>query len=133
MPLTYAALPKRVAAFLLDALMLTPAVLLARESLPLAGTAALLWWAAFEASPWQASPGKKLLGMKTMEASGLRAGFGRALARSALKTLPLVVPGVWPWVAATAVTLSAAGILFDRRRRALHDVLTSTAVIAPPR
>jgi hypothetical protein len=61
MPLEYAALPRRGAAFLLDAVILSPAILLARESVPLAVVAVTLWWAAFECSPWQASPGKRFL------------------------------------------------------------------------
>lgn len=133
MPLAYAALPKRGAAFLLDALMLTPALLIARESAMTAAVAAVLWWTAFECSPWQASPAKWLLGMKTMEASGLRVGFGRALVRASVKLMPLLIVPASPRLAAVIAALSVACILFDRRRRALHDLLASTAVIAPPR
>jgi len=132
MPLEYAALPRRGAAFLLDTLMLTPAILLARESAPLAGAAATLWWAAFECSPWQAWPGKRLLRMKTIEAGGLRVGIGRALLRSAIKSLPLAVVFALPWVAAALAALSAAAVVAGRRRRSLHDLIASTAVILPP-
>lgn len=133
MPLEYAALPRRGAALFLDVLMLTPAVLIARESAPLASAAAVLWWTAFECSPWQASPGKRLLGMKTIEAGGLRVGFGRALGRSAVKALPLAAMTIWPWAGAALAALSALGILAGRKRRALHDLMASTAVIVPPK
>ncbi|HPT29043.1 MAG TPA: RDD family protein [Bryobacteraceae bacterium] len=133
MPLEYAALPRRGAAFFLDALLLTPAVLLARESVPLAAAAVVLWWAAFEASPWQASPGKRLLGLRTMEASGLRVGFGRALWRSVVKALPLLGLAAWPWAAAALAAISLLSILAGRRRRAVHDLAASTAVIFPPK
>lgn len=112
--------------------MLTPAILLARESAPLAGAAAVLWWTAFECSPWQASPGKRLLRMRTIETGGLRVGFGRALVRSFIKSLPLALLFALPWAAAALAALSAAGILAGRRRRSLHDLMASTAVIVPP-
>jgi uncharacterized RDD family membrane protein YckC len=108
-------------------------LLIARESAPLAGVAAVLWWTAFECSPWQASPGKRLLGMKTIEAGGLRVRFGRALGRSAVKALPLAAMAIWPWAGAALAALSALGILAGRKRRALHDLMASTAVIVPPK
>lgn len=132
MPLEYAALPKRGAAFLIDALLLAPAALIASQSAPLAGAAAALWWAAFEASPWQASPGKRALGMRTIQAEGRRVGFGRALARSALKALPLAFIPISPWAAAAVGLVAAALVLIDRRRRSYPDLLAGTAVIVPP-
>ncbi|MBA3975220.1 MAG: hypothetical protein C0504_13520 [Candidatus Solibacter sp.] len=132
MPLEYAALPRRGAAFLIDAVLLAPAALLASQSPVLAGAAAALWWTAFEASPWQASPGKRLLGMRTIEADGRRVGFGRALGRSALKALPLAAVPVWPWVAAAAGAAAVVMMAVDRRRRSYPDLLVRTAVIVPP-
>lgn len=133
MPLEYAALPRRGAAFLIDGLLLAPAALIASQSEPLAGAAAALWWTAFEASPWQASPGKRWLGMRTIQAEGRRVGFVRALARSALKALPLAAVPVWPWAAAAAGAVAAALMLVDRRRRSYPDLLAGTAVIVPPK
>lgn len=133
MPLEYAALPRRGAAFLIDAVLLAPAALLASQSPVLAGAAAVLWWTAFEASPWQASPGKRLLGMRTIEADGRRVGFGRALGRSALKALPLAAVPVWPWAAAAVGAAAAVLILVDGRRRSYPDLLVRTAVIVPPK
>lgn len=133
MPLEYAALPRRGAAFLIDALLLAPAALIASQSVPLAGAAAILWWTAFEASPWQASPGKRLFGMRTIQSEGRRVGFGRALARSALKAIPLAFVPVWPWAAAAAGAVAAALMLVDRRQRSYPDLLAGTAVIVPPK
>jgi hypothetical protein len=67
MPLKYAAPWKRGAAFLLDAALVAPLALFA----PLAGAGALaLSGALFEASGWQATPGKRWLGLRVIEAEG---------------------------------------------------------------
>ncbi len=132
MPLEYAALPRRGAAFLIDALVLTPAVLLARESAPLAVAAVMLWWTAFEASPWQASPGKRFLRMKTIQADGRPVGFARALGRSALKALPWLLLPLWPWVSGALAAVAVLGMPVDRRRRTYADLLAGTAVIRLP-
>jgi uncharacterized RDD family membrane protein YckC len=133
MPLEYAALPRRGAAFLIDAVLLAPAALIASQSVPMAGAAAVLWWTAFEASPWQASPGKRWLGMRTIQAEGRRVGFVRALARSALKVLALAAVPVWPWMAAAVGAAAAVLIVIDRRRRSYPDLIAGTAVIVPPK
>ncbi len=71
MPLKYAAPWKRGAAFLLDAALVAPLALLA----PLAGAGALaLSGALFEASGWQATPGKRWLGLRVIEAEGRQIG-----------------------------------------------------------
>ncbi|HEY1391004.1 MAG TPA: RDD family protein [Ktedonobacterales bacterium] len=48
----------------------------------------LLYFAIFESSRWQATWGKRVLGLRAMTTSGKRAGFLRALWRNALKLLP---------------------------------------------
>ncbi len=133
MPLEYAALPRRGAAFLIDALILTPAVLLARESVPLAVAAVTLWWTAFEASPWQASPGKRFLRTKTIQADGRPERFGQALWRSALKALPLLVLPAWPWLSCVLAAISGVSMLAGRRRRSYPDLIARTAVIRLPK
>jgi len=67
MPLEYAAPWRRGAAFLLDAVLVAPVAVWA----PLAAVG--VWavtGALFEASSWQATPGKRALGLRVMEAEG---------------------------------------------------------------
>ena len=132
MPLEYAALPKRGAAFLIDALTLAPLAMLGRESLPVAALCAAGFWAACEASPWQASAGKRIARLRTIRADGGRVTWGRAVWRSAVKGLPLLLWAWWPWAAAAAAVLTLIGMVFDRRRRSLPDLLAGTAVIVLP-
>lgn len=42
---------------------------------------AMAWALGFEASPWQATPGQRALGLRVTDAAGARAGVGRALLR----------------------------------------------------
>lgn len=130
MPLKYAAPWKRGAAFLMDAAMAAPLAgispVAAVGVLALAGTL-------FEASAWQATPGKRWLGLRIMEANGRKIGWRRAAARHAVRALPLVLWTVqprWEWIA-----LAACGALagaFGGRGRTLWDRVAGTSVIAPP-
>lgn len=130
MPLQYAALPKRGAAFFIDALTLLP---LAFTPWPWHAVGAAVWFAAFEASPWQATPGKHLLRCKSMESQGRKVTLIRATARSVMKSVPIALLQPYPYAAALVATLSVATILIDRRRRALHDLVCGTAVIKLPK
>jgi uncharacterized RDD family membrane protein YckC len=127
MPLVYAALPQRGAAFLIDAACLAPLFWAPWQAWPVAAT---LWFAGFEASPWQATPGKRLLGLRVMEATGRRTGPARAWMRAMLKMGPALLPAPY---AAPFYAAAVAGILFHRRRRAWYDLLAGTSVIRPPR
>ena len=40
-----------------------------------------LYFACFESSSWQATPGKRLLGLRVADLTGARIGFGRATGR----------------------------------------------------
>ena len=83
---------------------------------------------AFEASPYQATLGARLLGLWVITPDGGRIGVGRAVLRSACEICSLVL------------TLGVGHLLcvFTPDRRALHDVLAGTAVtrraraVAPP-
>jgi signal peptidase I len=74
----------------------------------------LLYFAGFEGSRLQASPGKLLVGIKVVSSSGCRLSFRRALARTVAK-------------------IPTAGLAFFfrliRGRPAWHDGLVSTAVV----
>jgi uncharacterized RDD family membrane protein YckC len=130
MPLKYAAPWKRGAAFLIDAAMAAPLAgvspVAAAGVLALAGTL-------FEASTWQATPGKRWLGLRVMEAHGRRVDWRRAAARQAVRALPLALWTIqphWEWLAAAAcgALIGAVG----GRGRTLWDRAAGTSVIAPP-
>jgi uncharacterized RDD family membrane protein YckC len=78
---------------------------------------AMVYFVAFEASAWQATPGKRLLGLRVEGTDGARLSWSRALARH--------VAGVASWL-----TLNIGHLLVALRpdRRALHDLLAGTCV-----
>ncbi|GGY28321.1 RDD family protein [Paludibacterium paludis] len=82
----------------------------------------ILWLcsAAFESSSWQATPGKKILGLRVGDGSGRRLTLWRAIARQAGKCLSAAVLG-----------LGFLAIAIDRDRRAMHDRLAGTRVTRP--
>lgn len=76
------------------------------------------YFALMEASPWQATLGKRALGIKVVDAQGRRLGFGHAAGRwlaSALSYLTLYLG------------FAMAG--FTVRRQALHDLVAGTFVV----
>ena len=106
---------------------------LAAVAPPAAAGVLALTGALFEASAWQATPGKRWLGLRVMEASGRRVGWRRAAARHLLRAAPLLwwtlAPG---WAPAAAALLLAAPGLGGRWRRTAWDRLAGTSVFAPP-
>lgn len=133
MSLQYAALPKRGAAFLIDCLPAVPLVPLITSypvALPLA---AALVSGVLEASPWQASLGKHLLRIRSMEAEGRRLTPQRALARNLLRFTPFILLPYGGTVAAGLLIAAILGITFHPRCRAWHDLVARTSVIEPPR
>jgi hypothetical protein len=75
-------------------------------------------FAAFESSRWQATPGKRLLGLRVVDLDGRRLGAARVVARQCLKLVD---------VATSMVTFVIAAV--TPRRQALHDILAGTLVI----
>ncbi|MED1741590.1 RDD family protein [Bacillus swezeyi] len=77
-----------------------------------------LYFTLMESSKWQATLGKKIMGIQVVEAEGERLSFGRAagrfLARSFLS--PILLIG---YILA----------FFTEKRQALHDLLAGTIVI----
>lgn len=84
-----------------------------------------LYFALFESSSHQATPGKMLVGVRVVDARGERLTFGRATGR----TLGKVISGMF----CNAGYIIAA---FTERKQALHDMMASTYVVekqtAPP-
>ncbi len=79
---------------------------------------ALAWFALSEASPWQATPGKRLLGLRVVDAGGARIGLVRATGRHLAGTLS--------WITLNIGHLMA---LLPPQRQALHDRIAGTHVV----
>ena len=77
-----------------------------------------LYFIGFEASAWQATPGKRWLGLKVVDLHGTRIGWGRASAR--------FLAGTLSWL-----TLNLGHALAGWRAdgRALHDLVAGTRVV----
>ena len=76
------------------------------------------YWAIFESSSRQATPGKMLMGIKVTNMSGVRIGFWHAFARHICRyvsALPLYIGFIF------------AG--FTARRQAFHDMIAGTLVV----
>jgi uncharacterized RDD family membrane protein YckC len=72
----------------------------------------------FTGSAWQASPGKRLLGIKVVDLDGQRIGYGRSAGR-------------WFAAALSYLTLYIGFLMaaFTDRKMALHDLVASTRVV----
>jgi uncharacterized RDD family membrane protein YckC len=81
--------------------------------------ASALYFVAFEASAWQATPGKRLARLRVRAADGGVAGAWRALARH--------LAGAISWL---LLNLGHALAGWRRDRRALHDLIAGTQVQA---
>jgi uncharacterized RDD family membrane protein YckC len=82
---------------------------------------AAVWFIAGEASPWQASPGKRLFGLRVTDRAGARPGAGRIVLR--------FVAGAPSWL---LLNLGHAMAAWTPGKRALHDYLAGTRVELAP-
>lgn len=99
---------------------------------------ALVMWvgygAAFEASVWQATPGKRMVGLKVYNAQGGRLSLQQATVRSLVKDGPFVVAALLPygnilvfaWLALHLVVMYRSPVY-----QAIHDRVAHTLVAAP--
>jgi uncharacterized RDD family membrane protein YckC len=78
-----------------------------------------LYFAGFESSTWQATPGKKVLNLTVTDLTGARVTFGRATGRYFSKIVTGMIPLGIGWI--------LAGI--TERKQALHDMIASTLVL----
>lgn len=76
------------------------------------------YYAAFETSRFQATPGKMLMSLKVVDLAGARVGFLRSCARVLSRTLCIATAAIGYVMAA-----------FTERGRALHDLATATVVV----
>ncbi len=77
----------------------------------------ILYEAVFLSGPWQATPGKRLLGIKVTDQSGMPISFWRAFGRSAAKLLSSIF------------LIGYIMAFFTKNKRALHDLMAGTIVI----
>jgi uncharacterized RDD family membrane protein YckC len=80
-----------------------------------------LYFATFESSPWQATPGKKVLGLRVTDLEGKRLSFIRASGRYFGKLISWLLLGLG---------FVLAG--FTEKKQALHDMLASCLVLRDP-
>jgi hypothetical protein len=76
------------------------------------------YFAYFESSRWQATPGKRAFGVRVVDLSGRRLGTGRAVARQFLKLFEIAATGFGYALAAVTGT-----------GQAFHDILAGTRVV----
>jgi uncharacterized RDD family membrane protein YckC len=76
------------------------------------------YFAAFEASRWQATPGKRAFGVRVVDLSGARLKPGRALARQFLKVCEIL---------STGFGYALAGV--TGTGQAFHDILAGTRCV----
>jgi uncharacterized RDD family membrane protein YckC len=128
----YAAFWRRAAAALLDGCLLLAILLgvghaIGRPGLLLrddwfanlaAGLVGLVYAAGFESSRWQATPGKRVLGIKVTDLAGCRIDPVRALLRHVAQLL-----------SAACLLVGYVMAAFTRRRQCLHDLIAGTLVV----
>ncbi|MCG8347540.1 MAG: RDD family protein [Chloroflexales bacterium] len=104
------------------------------------------YFALFESSSWQATPGKRLLRLKVTDLDGGRIGLGRALLRAIVLLIPFEVNHVvlfradFTGSAPSGLTLGGfalvwlllavylATALLNRRGQSIHDLVARTQV-----
>jgi uncharacterized RDD family membrane protein YckC len=128
--LTYAGFWKRFVATLIDGLItstVTSPLYLAFANSPNARTTfsstfgtviGWLYYSFMESSPWQATLGKRAMGIQVTDLVGNRIDFGRATGRYFAKILSALTLGIGFLMAA-----------FTKRKQALHDMVAGTLVV----
>ncbi|BDI61644.1 RDD family protein [Qipengyuania nanhaisediminis] len=79
---------------------------------------ALLYFSLLESSAWQATIGKKALGLIVTDTAGARISLARALGRYLAK-----------FVSAAILLIGFVMVAFTERKQGLHDLIASTLVI----
>ena len=77
-----------------------------------------IYYALLESSIWQATLGKKALGLEVTDMNGQRVSFGRATGRFAGRYLSMLTFGIGYVMAG-----------FTAKKQALHDIIAGTLVI----
>jgi uncharacterized RDD family membrane protein YckC len=77
-----------------------------------------LYWPVLESSGWQATVGKRIMGLQVTDAGGARLGFLHAVLRTLAKIVSSIPFG-----------LGFAMAAFTARKQALHDLIAGTLVV----
>ncbi len=110
----------------------------------------ILYFALFESSSWQATWGKRKVGLRVINTHGERLSFGRSLVRSVIKFLPWElahaciwrIPG-WPFNPQTPSPIIEAGLvlvwvivgayvvslLMSKKHQTLYDMIAGSYVV----
>ena len=78
----------------------------------------IAYFAGLESSAWQATVGKKALGLTVIDASGRRISFLRAVGRYFAKILSGII-----------LAIGYIMVAFTQKKQGLHDMLASTLVV----
>jgi uncharacterized RDD family membrane protein YckC len=77
-----------------------------------------LYFTIAESSSWQATIGKKVLGLKVTDLNAIKIGFGRANARYWSKILSTII-----------LSIGYIMVAFTQRKQGLHDIIADTLVV----
>jgi len=80
-----------------------------------------LYYSLFEASPWQATPGKLALRLRVTGDDGQKLGIGRAMLRNLVRLANLIT-GLIPFICYIAIA-------WTQRKQGLHDLMARTLVL----
>ncbi len=89
------------------------------------------YFALLECSPWQATVGKRVLGLKVYGRTGGRIGIGTAVIRSVVKEVPLLLfapPSIGPLAALPLLLLNVIVVHRSPVYQSLHDRAAGTIV-----
>jgi uncharacterized RDD family membrane protein YckC len=89
---------------------------------PVAIVATWLYFAVMESSSWQATLGKKLLGLYVTDIKGQRLSLSRATGRTFAKYISTITAGIGYLLCG-----------FTEKKQALHDMVASCLVLRGPR
>lgn len=117
-PVEYAGFLPRFVAFLIDALIIIVAGILVPFLKLLGILVPWLYFAYFESSEKQATPGKTAMGLKVTDTDGKRLSFVTASIRHFAK-----------FVSALIIGLGFVMIAFDAKKQGLHDKIAGTLVV----
>lgn len=78
----------------------------------------IAYFAGFESSSWQATPGKRAMGMVVVDTNGRRITLGKAIGRYFAKILSALI-----------LLIGYIMIAFTERKQGLHDLIVGTLVV----